>query len=194
MDVKGKTVVVTGVLAVLKRDEAEAALTALGARVTGSVSAKTDILFVGTQAGSKLAKAEALGITIADEAQLQKILGGKTKTVSKAQLAARKAADDVRKKLEREALAGEAAPPSDFKGKTVVVTGTLSIERAEMESLLRRAGATVAGSVSKKTDFLIVGAGAGSKLAKAAELGIETLTEKQAQAVLSPKKKKAAKR
>src|SRR5687767_6030262 len=52
MDVKGKTVVVTGVLAALKRDEVELALKALGARVSGSVSSKTDILFVGTQAGS----------------------------------------------------------------------------------------------------------------------------------------------
>jgi DNA ligase (NAD+) len=191
MDVKGKTVVVTGVLAILKRDEVEAALTALGARVAGSVSAKTDILFVGTQAGSKLAKAQALGITIADEAQLQKLLGGKT--VSKAKLAARKAADDARKKLEAEALTGEEAAPSDFKGKTVVVTGTLSIERAEMESLLRKAGAKVSGSVSKKTDFLVVGAGAGSKLEKAAELGITTLTEKQARAVLDGKKPKKRK-
>jgi NAD-dependent DNA ligase len=192
MDVKGKTVVVTGVLAILKRDEVEAALAALGARVTGSVSKNTDILFVGTQAGSKLAKAQALGITIADEAQLQKILGDKT--VSKAKLVARKAADDERKKLEAEALAGESAPPSDFKGKTVVVTGTLSMERADIESLLRKAGAKVVGSVSKNTDFLIVGSAAGSKLAKAASLGITTLTEAQAQAVLSGKPKKAAKK
>jgi NAD-dependent DNA ligase len=192
MDVKGKTVVVTGVLAILKRDEVEAALTALGARVTGSVSAKTDILFVGTQAGSKLAKAQKLGITIADEAQLQKVLGDKT--VSKAKIVARKAADDARKKLEAEALAGESAPPSDLKDKTVVVTGTLSIERADMETMLRKAGAKVTGSISKRTDFLIVGANAGSKLAKAAELGITTLTETQARAVLEGKAPSTAKK
>jgi DNA ligase (NAD+) len=185
MDVKGKTVVVTGVLAALKRDEVEAALTALGARVSGSVSSKTDILFVGTQAGSKLAKAEALGITIADEAALQKVLGDKT--ISKAKLVARREAELERRKLEGQALAGKSAPPSSIKGKTVVVTGTLSVERAEMEELLRRAGARVVGSVSKNTDFLIVGAGAGSKLKTAASLGVTTLTEAQAREALGGK-------
>lgn len=183
MDVKGKTVVVTGVLAALKRDEVERALAALGARVTGSVSAKTDILFVGAQAGSKLAKAEALGITIADEAALQKVLGDKT--VSNAKLAARKAAEMERRELEAQAMAGKGAPASTLKGKTVVVTGTLSVERDEMEELLRRAGANVTGSVSKNTHYLIVGAGAGSKLAKARALGVTTLSEEQARAALA---------
>ena len=54
MNVKGKTVCMTGVLAGVKRDEAEAGLTALGATVTGSVSKFTDILFVGAQAVSML--------------------------------------------------------------------------------------------------------------------------------------------
>src|SRR5262245_57458897 len=109
MDVKGKTVCVTGVLAGLKREEAEAALEALGAKVTGSVSKKTDILFVGAQPGSKLAKAEALGIAIADEAQLRAVL--KDKTISKAKLAARAKEEEARRNLEEQALAGENAPP-----------------------------------------------------------------------------------
>jgi DNA ligase (NAD+) len=191
LDIKGKTVVVTGVLAALKRDEVEVALTALGARVSGSVSSKTDILFVGTQAGSKLAKAQALGIRIADEAELQKVLGDKT--VSKAKIVARKEAELARRELEAQALAGQAAPPSNLKGKTVVVTGTLSIERAEMEAMLRRAGAKVTGSVSKKTDFLVVGAGAGSKLATAASLGVTTLTEAQVREALTGARPKPGK-
>lgn len=185
MNVKGKTVCVTGVLAALKRDEAEAGLTALGAKVVGSVSKNTEILFVGAQAGSKLAKAQELGITIADEAQLLAVLGNKT--ISKAKLKARAADEEERRELEAQALAGKAAPPSSLKDKTVVVTGTLSIEREEMEALLRKAGAKVSGSVSKNTHFLVVGEGAGSKLAKANELGVKTLTEAQALKALKVK-------
>jgi len=189
MDVKGKTVCVTGVLVGLKRNEAEAALEALGAKVTGSVSKNTDILFVGAQPGSKLAKAEALGVTVADEAQLLAVL--KDKTVSKAKLATRAKEEEKRRDLEAQALAGENAPPSDLKGKTVVVTGTLSVERDEFEELLRRAGVRVTGSVSKKTDYLVVGASAGSKLAQAEKHGVPTLTEAQAREALGAKKKTA---
>jgi len=188
MDVKGKTVCVTGVLAGLKRDEAEAGLTALGAKVTGSVSKNTHILFVGAQPGSKLAKAESLGVTVADEAALLAVLGNKT--ISKAKLAARAKDEAKRRELEAQALAGAKAAVSTLKGKTVVVTGTLSIERDEMEALLRKAGAKVTGSVSKNTDFLVVGAGAGSKLTKANELGIPTLTEAQAQKAMTGKPEK----
>ncbi len=63
----GKTVVLTGTLAQITRDEAIAQLEILGAKVTASVSQKTDLLIVGTNAGSKLAKAQALKITIMDE-------------------------------------------------------------------------------------------------------------------------------
>jgi NAD-dependent DNA ligase len=192
MDVKNKTVCVTGVLAGMKRTEAEKALAALGARVTGSVSKNTDILFVGAQPGSKLDKANELGITVADEAQLLKVLGDKT--ISKAKLAARAEAELERRQLEAQALAGEGAPPSELKDKTVVVTGTLSVEREEFEALLRQAGAKVTGSVSKNTHFLVVGAGAGSKLAKATALGVKTLTEAQArEALAGPKARKKRK-
>ncbi len=183
MDVKGKIVCVTGVLVGLKRDEAEAGLTALGARVTGSVSKNTHILFVGAQPGSKLAKAQSLGVTVADESQLLAVLGNRT--VSKAKLVARAKEEQRRSELEAQALAGKRAPVSSLKGKTVVVTGTLSVEREDLEATLRKAGVIVSSSVSKKTDFLVVGAGAGSKLAKANELGVQTLTEAQLQKTLA---------
>ena len=57
MDLNGKTVVVTGTFANLSRAQAESGLAELGAKVTGSVSKNTNYVFVGTDAGSKLAKA-----------------------------------------------------------------------------------------------------------------------------------------
>ena len=67
-----------------------------------------------------------------------------------------------------------------FKDKTVVLTGTLTqMGRNEAKSLLQQLGAKVSGSVSSKTDFVIAGDAAGSKLAKAQELNIPVLTEEE---------------
>ena len=70
----GKTVVLTGTLASMTRDEAKARLEALGAKAAGSVSKKTDFVVAGEAAGSKLAKAESLGVEVWDEARLQAFL------------------------------------------------------------------------------------------------------------------------
>lgn len=70
------------------------------------------------------------------------------------------------------------AQTGPFAGKTVVVTGTLTkFSRDQAKDALRQAGANVTDSVSKKTDYLIVGSDAGSKLEKAQKLGVQTLTE-----------------
>ncbi|HFT5241214.1 TPA: NAD-dependent DNA ligase LigA [Yersinia enterocolitica] len=71
----GKTVVLTGSLTILSRDEAKDRLTALGAKVSGSVSKKTDLVIAGEAAGSKLIKAQELGITVIDEAEMIRLLG-----------------------------------------------------------------------------------------------------------------------
>ncbi|KEO81853.1 NAD-dependent DNA ligase LigA [Tumebacillus flagellatus] len=74
----------------------------------------------------------------------------------------------------------EAAEDSVFFGKTVVLTGTLqTMGRNDAKAKLETLGAKVTGSVSKKTDFVIAGEEAGSKLDKARELGVEVLTEEQ---------------
>ena len=70
----GKTFVITGALEEMTRDEAKELLQSAGAKVSGSVSAKTDYLLAGEKAGSKLAKAKKLGVEVIDEARLQEML------------------------------------------------------------------------------------------------------------------------
>lgn len=75
---------------------------------------------------------------------------------------------------------GVGAASGPFAGKTCVLTGTLtSMTRDEAGALIRQGGGTVSGSVSKKTDYVIAGESAGSKLDKARELGVAILSESQ---------------
>jgi len=69
------------------------------------------------------------------------------------------------------------AKENPFKGKTVVLTGSMSESRGNIKVMLEELGAKVSGSVSKKTDFVIYGEDAGSKYDKAVSLGVETITE-----------------
>jgi len=76
------------------------------------------------------------------------------------------------------------AKENPFKGKTVVLTGTMSESRGKIKEMLESLGAKVSGSVSKKTDFLIYGEDAGSKYDKAVNLGVATLSEDEMRAML----------
>ena len=71
----GKTLVLTGTLPTLKRHEAAAKIEAAGGKMSGSVSSKTDYVLAGEEAGSKLAKAEKLNVTVIDEAELLRLCG-----------------------------------------------------------------------------------------------------------------------
>jgi DNA ligase (NAD+) len=88
------------------------------------------------------------------------------------------ALDDLLKEVTPEPFTRVAAKDSPVTDKTVVFTGTLEkMTRNEAKALAERLGAKVAGSVSKKTDYVIAGADAGSKLAKAREAGVTVITE-----------------
>jgi DNA ligase (NAD+) len=80
-----------------------------------------------------------------------------------------------------------AQTPQPLSGKTFVITGTLpTLGRDQAKDLLEAAGAKVAGSVSKKTDYLLAGAEAGSKLDKARELGVTVIDEDAMKLLLAP--------
>jgi DNA ligase (NAD+) len=72
----GKTIVLTGKLTSLSRDDAAARVRQLGGKVAGSVSKKTDYVVAGADAGSKLRKANELGIKILDEGEFLELAGG----------------------------------------------------------------------------------------------------------------------
>ena len=89
-----------------------------------------------------------------------------------------KVIENLRKYVTVEDYVNEEIADSPLSDKTVVFTGTLEkLTRAEAKSMAQKFGAKVAGSVSSHTDYVIVGADAGSKAKKAAELGIKTLSE-----------------
>jgi DNA ligase (NAD+) len=90
----------------------------------------------------------------------------------------RAALDALARRIEVE----DTAPPEDsdsaVSGKVVVFTGSLeTMTRAEAKATAESLGAKVTGSVSKKTDYVVIGADAGSKAKKAADLGVPVLTE-----------------
>ncbi len=167
------------------------AIAAAKGRGLQRVLAGIGLRHIGATASKTLAKAypDAAALMAATEAQLAELedFGA----ITAASLARDLASERVRETFARLANAGvdltspihrpagdAPTAPSPLAGKTIVVTGTLTRwSRGEIEELLESLGAKVAGSVSKKTSILVAGEEAGSKLAKARELGVEVWDE-----------------
>jgi DNA ligase (NAD+) len=99
----------------------------------------------------------------------------------------------VRRRLHELGIAPQGTDPSanqgPFSGKTFVLTGGLAMPRTEAQDLIRARGGEVSGSVSRKTDYVVAGPGAGSKLADAQKYGIPVLDEAQFLAMLDAEPK-----
>ncbi|MFC3126387.1 NAD-dependent DNA ligase LigA [Pseudoroseomonas globiformis] len=122
---------------------------------------------VGSEAREELGSIQGIGPAIATE--LAEFFAERRN---------RDALEDLTREVTPEEAADFTGSDSAFAGKVVVFTGTLEqSSRDEAEAVAERLGAKVTKSVSKKTDFVIIGADAGSKAKKAAELQIRTLTE-----------------
>ncbi|MBR0652858.1 NAD-dependent DNA ligase LigA [Roseomonas terrae] len=122
---------------------------------------------IGSEAREELGSIQGIGPAIAEE--LVEFF---------AEPRALAALDDLAREAAPLPAEAVAAADSPFAGKTLVFTGTLeTLTRDEAEAQAERLGAKVTKSVSKKTDFVVVGADAGSKATKAAELGLRVLTE-----------------
>ncbi|MGL6042216.1 MAG: BRCT domain-containing protein, partial [Deefgea sp.] len=88
--------------------------------------------------------------------------------------------DALRTDLLAELPAADAVQQGVLSGKTLVLTGTLpTLSRDDAKAMIEVAGGKVSGSVSKKTDYVVAGEAAGSKLQKAEELGVRVLSEEE---------------
>jgi DNA ligase (NAD+) len=130
-------------------------------------AAMTAAHIIGSEAREDLGSIQGIGPTIAEE--LVEFFAEPRNLA---------ALDDLAAEVSPLPVEETSAADSAFAAKTMVFTGTLEkMTRDEAEALAERLGAKVTKSVSKKTDFVVVGADAGSKAAKAAELGVKVLTE-----------------
>ena len=183
----GKTCVLTGTLSAMTRDEARAAIQALGGRVVGSVSRKTDYVVVGDNPGSKLEKARGLGIEILDEAGFQRLLAGggvegRDSTTTGEGPAPRRdpaVGDEMR--------TSNQTPPSSapLAGRMFALAGRLRAKQADVRARIETLGGKVAGSVGKATDYLVAGVRPGVKRDEADRLGVRILAETEFEALLA---------
>ncbi len=157
-------------------------INALGIRFVGDVNAKVLARHYGSYGAWYAAMArlaEGDGATAEDLHNVDGIGGAVVESLREffAEPGNVAALDDLASLLTIEDSAGVASGGA-LAGKTIVFTGTLEqMSRAEAKARAETLGAKVAGSVSKKTDYVVVGADAGSKAKKASELGVTTLSE-----------------
>ena len=151
-------------------------LYALGIRYVGSQTAQilaadfADVDALAAASAAELQSIEQIGPVVADSIETYFRQPQNLKVIKKL----REAGVNVRGEPRKRAAAGSAK----FAGRTFVLTGTLpNLTREEAAAMIVAAGGKVSGSVSKKTDFVVAGDSAGSKLAKAQELGVQVIDE-----------------
>ena len=191
--IAGKKIVFTGKMNQGSRDQMQKEATQLGAQVQGSVSAKTDLLVCGENVGaSKKGKAKKFGVEMIGEDDYIALLKKgtnkpvKPKTAKKSKTkikVTKKVAKKVTKKPSSKKKAAKktikkSSSSAKLEGQTFVVTGTLSsFSRAEAKASIEALGGKVSGSVSGKTDCVVIGVDPGSKAEKAKALGIKIIKE-----------------
>ena len=165
-------------IALSKQQPWSRVLYGLGIRHVGSVNAETitkKFPSVEELMGAKVTDIEAIygiGVEIAESVNQWFRIGANQSLIQRLQEAGLQLQTTVIEEPENINLV--------FSGKTFVITGTLpSLKRDEAKTMIQQAGGKVTGSVSSKTDYLLVGEDAGSKLAKAESLGVEQLSEER---------------
>ena len=158
-----------------KKNDVYKLLTGLGIPNVGKAAAKAIMKHFQTMERLEKATVEELvAVNDIGEISAQCIHGFFAEEGNRAMIARLRACGVNMETAEREVT------DSVLSGKTVVVTGTLqTLGRREAQELIERYGGKVSGSVSKKTDYVLAGENAGSKLAKAQELGIPLLSEEE---------------
>jgi len=189
----GKTIVFTGTLT-MKRNDAKKMAEGAGGKVGTSISKNTHYVVAGDAAGSKLDQAEGLGVKVLTEEEFENMVNGKgeakddgseisgeddeeeddeeEKEAPKKSKAKTKAAN--KEKVHENKVSGKS---SALVGKAIVFTGTLNMKRNDAKKKAEAAGARVLSDISGKTDIVVAGANAGTKLDKANDLGIKVITE-----------------
>ncbi len=167
-----------------KANEPSRLLFALGIRHVGEKAAKTLAAHFGS--------IDALAAASSEELEAVEEVGPNTAAAIRAYFSHPKSRELVEKLrahgVRLEGPRRERAAAGPLTGKTAVITGTLpGISREEAAARLEAAGAKVSGSVSKKTDYVVVGESAGSKLEKARSLGVRTVTWEEMLEILAGK-------
>ena len=174
----GKTLVATGVLVNYDRLGIERRITELGGKAGSSVSKNTDYVIAGDKAGSKLKKAQQLGVPVLSETEFDELI----RTL---EANAPVASAPILAPAPVTPVTPPAPATSALAGQTVVVTGTLERhDRKRAEALVEQHGGKVSSSVTKATTLVVVGSDAGSKLEKAKQLGIRVLSESEFEAMI----------